>query len=482
MPINSFLYPSKNVPTTFEVANSCRFNDGDSAYMHKTPGSSGNRRKFTFSCWIKKGDIAPGDDTCLFSGDNSGDDTRPDDIRIRDTGKLYVSFRNTNDGIVSTKRVLKDPSAWMNIVVAVDTEQGTAANRVKIYINGVQESNLEGDGSGNPTYPSEDHDCTGFGRDTKITVGARSKDSPDKFFDGYMAEVCYIDGSQLAATSFGEFDEDSPTIWKPIDVSGLTFGTNGFYLDFEDSSNLGNDANGGTDLTEVNLAATDQCSDSPTNNFCVMNILDNYIPASTFSEGNCVITTPSSNYQYNTGTFGLTAGKWYFEMKMTTNATGDFVGIAGRVCGGALHMAGYYNDTWAYSSYDGKYFTNNTGSSYGDSWATDNTIIGVYIDLDNNKLYFAKNGTVQNSGTGISITDPASVTNGAYHPSVGDNWNGDSGTYHMNFGNPTYALSSAQSDKNGYGQFEYDPSSGTFDGSSKDFLAICSKNLGSDGG
>ena len=232
----------------------------------------------------------------------------------------------------------------------------------------------------------------------------------------------------------------------------------------------------------ANLAAIDQATDTPTNNFCVMNSLDNYIASSTFSEGNLKIVTPSSNYQYNTGTFGLTAGKWYFEMKMTTNATGDFVGIAGRVCGGALHMAGYYNDTWAYSSYDGKYFTNNTGSSYGDSWATDDTIIGVYIDLDNNKLYFAKNGTVQNSGTGISITDPASVTNGAYHPSVGDNWNGDSGTYHMNFGNPTYALSSAQSDTNGYGSFEYDPSSGTFDGSSKDFLAICSKNLGSDGG
>ena len=454
----------------YEVANSCRFNDGDSAYMTKTPGSDGNRQTFTISVWLKRGTLGSVQNILGSSDSGFGNGLF---LQFQADDTLRFGFQDPNQ-FKATNRVFRDCGAWYNIIIAVNVNESSNSDRVKIFVNGTQETSF---GTDNTMTDAD----KGWNNQQAHSVG-RSGAYDSQYFDGYLAEVVSIDGSQLNASSFGEFDEDSPKIWKPIDVSGLTFGTNGFYLDFEDSSNLGNDANGGTDLTENNLAATDQCSDSATNNFCVMNVLDNYIPASTFSEGNCVITTPSSNYQYNTGTFGLTAGKWYFEMKMTTNATGDFVGIAGRVCGGALHMAGYYNDTWAYSSYDGKYFNNNTGTSYGNSWATDNTIIGVYIDLDNNKLYFAKNGTVQNSGTGISITDPASVTNGAYHPSVGDNWNGDSGTYHMNFGNPTYAHSSAQSDKNGYGQFEYDPSSGTFDGSSKDFFAICSKNLGSDGG
>jgi len=465
----------------YEVANSCRFNDGDSAYMHKTPGSSGNRRKFTFSCWIKKGDIAPGDDTCLFSGDNSGDDTRPDDIRIRDTGKLYVSFRNTNDGIVSTQRVLRDPSAWMNIVVAVDTEQGTAANRVKIYINGVQESNLEGDGSGSPTYPSEDHDCTGFGRDTKITVGARSKDSPDKFFDGYMAEVCYIDGSQLAATSFGEFDEDSPTIWKPKDVSGLTFGTNGFYLDFEASDNLGNDANGGTDLTEVNLAATDQSTDTCTNNFATLNplLLNSGL---TFSEGNLNLVSSNANYRHAISTIAVQNGKWYAEFK----AVSGFSSVDKSV--GIYRTDNAYNPTnglgnyttgttWSYGAH-GDVRTNNGVSQTGVGTFTDGDIIAVAMDLDNNKLYFAKNNTWINSGdpeSGATGTGSYAITSGDfYHFAVTSISSGGAALWSSNFGSPNYANSSDAADANGYGAFEYAPPSG--------YLSLCTKNLGSDGG
>ena len=428
--------------TGYNVANSCRFNDGDSAYMHKTPGSAGNRRKFTFSCWIKKGDIAPGDDTCLFSGNNSDDETRPDDIRIRTTGKLYVSFRNTNDGIVSTQRVLRDPSAWMNIVVAVDTEQGTAANRVKIYINGVQESNLEGDGSGSPTYPSEDHDCTGFGRDTKITVGARARNTPDKFFDGYMAEVCYIDGSQLAATSFGEFDEDSPTIWKPIDVSGLTFGTNGFYLDFEDSSNLGNDKNGGTDLTEVNLAATDQATDTPTNNFATLNpLIDKGI---TYSEGNVHYkNTHGSNSEYTHPTIqNVSNGRWYYEIRMGS-ANND-------------SAYEYFGSPTAYVKTDDNIHPSGTTTvSSGD-------IFGFYLNYEDGQITIHRNGSeIYQSSSGISLsTTTAQIA--AFNNTE----------YQANFGNPSYSISSGNADANGYGNFEYSPVL-----SSVNFYSLCTKNL-----
>jgi hypothetical protein len=454
--------------TGYDVANSCRFNDGDSASMHKTPGSAGNRRKFTFSCWIKKGDIAPGDDTVLFSGDNSGDDSRPDDIRIRDTGKLYVSFRNTGDGIVSTQRVLRDPSAWMNIVVAVDTEQGTAANRVKIYINGVQESALEGDGSGSPTYPSQDHDCTGFGRDTKITVGARSKDTPDKFFDGYMAEVCYVDGSQLAPTSFGEFDEDSG-IWKPIDVSGLTFGTNGFYLDFEDSSALGNDKAGSNNFTVNNLTAIDQSTDTCTNNFATMNPLDNYFAGSTFSEGNLKIVTTGGNITYNTSTIGFSSGKWYMETKLA-GSSGYTVGVVRGVAtaNDNGNKLGNRADGWSYD--DGGDVEHN-GGSLGGSFASysSGNIIGIYADLDNNKLYFSKDGSLQNSGTGLTLTA------GTYFFAVGDNNASNSSTYEVNFGSPSFAISSGNTDGT-YGNFEYSTTI-TGDSASKTFKALNTKNL-----
>ena len=454
----------------YEVANSCRFNDGDSAYMHKTPGSAGNRRKFTFSCWIKKGDIAPSDDTCLFSGNNSDDETRPDDIRIRNTGKLYVSFRNTNDGIVSTQRVLRDPSAWMNIVVAVDTEQGTAANRVKIYINGVQESNLEGDGSGSPTYPSEDHDCTGFGRDTKIAVGGRSKDSVDKFFDGYMAEVCYIDGSQLAATSFGEFNEDSPTIWQPIDVSGLTFGTNGFYLDFEDSANLGNDANGGTDLTEVNLAATDQATATPSNNFCTMNPLV-HTTNITFSEGNCKMVVSSSGAQGGgIGTFGLTAGKWYWEVKIASTVGNHNHGtISENTSELYQNAAGLQNDTgvtcWRNDD-GGEVVVDGSASSNDYGIMADGSIMGIALDMDNYNITYLDDGSALVSDFNMS------TTRGTIFPMI---HTGASTTSEVNFGGcPSFTVSSAASDANGYGNFEHAPPSG--------YLALCSKNLGSTGG
>ena len=139
----------------------------------------------------------------------------------------------------------------------------------------------------------------------------------NNFADLYLSEVVFIDGSSLAPTSFGEFDEDSPTIWKPIDVSGLTFGNNGFYLDFEDSSNLGNDANGGTDFTENNLAATDQTTDTPENNFATLNFLDTYYAQGTLSEGNCKYVGVSGKYDFVMSTIMPTAGKWYCEDKYT---------------------------------------------------------------------------------------------------------------------------------------------------------------------
>ena len=458
------------LPSGYDVANSCRFVSASSSYMHKTPGSAGNLRTWTFSAWVKK--CTNGVDNYLLSSYVDANNTvnvwfNSDDVlecQIKASGNNYK---------LSTNRVFRDVSAWINIIFAVDTTESTEGDRFKIWINGTRETSFATD-----NYPALNTDGV-LNDTTQMNIG--KYDSGTTYFDGYMAEVCLVDGSQLAATSFGEFDEDSPTIWKPIDVSGLTFGTNGFYLDFEDSSNLGNDANGGTDLTEVDLAATDQATDTPTNNFCTMNPLDNYYQGSTFSEGNCQVVTKtgSGSYSFNTATFWLTSGKWYWEIKYSANTSTDhelMVGIASSLAPDAQDALGEQTNNYAYRTSTGQTYTGGSGSSYGDTW-TLNDIVGVYLDLDNNKLYFSKNGTLQNSGTGVSITDPASTTYGAYSPAFGDWSDANSLTGQNNFGGcPSFSISSSVSDDNGFGSFEYSPNI-TGDGSAKKFYALCTKNL-----
>ena len=265
-------------------------------------------------------------------------------------------------------------------------------------------------------------------------------------------------------------------------------GNQGFYLDFKDSSNLGNLVLGtAPDFTSTNLDASNQGTDSPTNNFCVGNSVDNYLSAATFSEGNCKVAFPTSNMAYVTGTFALTAGLWYFEVEadVTTAPAHDVIGIAASSPLDTANFLGEEPNQYSYYAYNGKWVTNNTQTTYGDTY-TANDIIGVYMDLNANKLYFAKNGTIQNSGTGISITAAASTVDGHYFPAFGDWATGAGSTHKANFGGcSAFTVSSGNADSNGYGNFEYSPNDGgsaSFDGSAKNFLAICTKNLGSDGG
>ena len=468
MPINSFLYPGAKFIPPYTVDNSCRFNDNDTAYMHKTPSSSGSQRTFTFSTWWKQGDLASSS-VIFSSGESDGDPNFA--IYYNSSQQLNVLYYEGSSLLqLITNAQYRDPSAWMHICVAIDTTQSTNTNRAKIYINGSQVTSL-----GTATYCNQNVDISINTSSYRMAIGA-GVDNGD-VADGYAAETVFIDGTAYAASDFGEFDEDTPTVFKPKDVSGLTFGTNGFYLDFEDSANLGNDANGGTDLTEVNLAATDQATDTPTNNFATLNPLDNYYASHTFSEGNCKIVTHSGNMSFNTATIPVSSGKWYVEAKVIDNADSNYhhVGITETTSSATSNWIGVSATHYGLTGYDGKYWRNNSGTSYGVSNTT-NDIVGMYIDLDNNKLYFAKNGTVMNSGTGISITAAASTTNGYYLISYGDWENASTATWEVNFGSPTYSVSSSNSDPNGYGSFEYSTTI-TGDGSSKSFYALCTKNL-----
>ena len=445
----------------YEVANSCRFNDGDSPDLQKTNGSSGNRKTWTFSAWIKRGVL--GTTQNFFSGGTDGDNQNYTRIQFNTDNDIYIA--HVDGGSTATEKQtdmkFRDVSAWYHIVWVLDTTQGTAANREKLYVNGVQVTSFSTN-----TIPAEDYETT-MNENVGIFVGNQL--GTWEFFDGYMAEVCFIDGQALTPTSFGEFDEDSPTIWKPIDVSGLTFGTNGFYLDFEASDNLGNDANGGTDFTETNLAATDQAVDSPTNNFCTMNPLDNYYANATLSEGNLKVVTGSSREASSSSTFYLTQGKWFWETKFLSSSA-PFVGIQPVVSSSNTATAAVLQTNGLGILKTGKVETTD-GSGGSTELAsydtfTTNDIIGVALDLDGNKIYFYKNGSILGE-SGVSITDPASTTNGHYMVAIGCIAGTD--TISMNFGNPAFSISSGNADDNGYGNFEYEVPSG--------YYALCTKNL-----
>ena len=465
---------SATAAVAYSIDNSCRF-DGSSAYLQKTFATATDAKLFTVSTWVKRGNL--GDAGAIWSGYHNGSNYITLAFKDDDTLRFQNASASVNMHYVTT-RVFRDPAAWYHILAIVDTTDGTAGDRQQIWINGVRETSFS--------------TSTAFGVNAVPELGATDKENivgrdggDGDYFDGYMAEHFLIDGTAYAATSFGEFDEDSPTIWKPIEVSGLTFGNSGYYLDFADSANLGNDANGGTDLDENGLDATDQATDTPTNNFCVMNPLDNYYNSATFAEGNCKVTTNGSTYAYNTGTVGLSAGLWYWEVKVTTSESSNdnLIGIADKVADATSNYLGEDANAYGLYGYNGDIRNNGSGSSYGDSYSTD--VIGVYLDLDNSKLYFAKDGVIMNSGTGVSITAVGSTTHGFYFPALGDWDSTGSMVVEVNFGNPVSALSSAVADANGYGNFEYDPSDGgsaSFDGSAKNFLALCTKNLGSDGG
>ena len=470
--------------TSFSVDNSCRF-DGSTSFMEKDQGTPTDRDKFTMSFWIKRGNLDTAYRNVLQGNGGSTDYTTCtfNSSDQMDFGNRQGAGAGGHKGRLITNRRFRDPAAWYHFVCVWDSGNASAGDRMKMYVNGVEETSFATD-----TNPVLDEDPATDSGD-KIYIGAHN--GTGYFWDGYMAEVYFCDGQAYGPTDFGEFDSDSPTIWKPKDASGdLTFGNNGFYLDFKDSANLGNDANGGTDLAETGLDATDSSTDTPTNNFCTINSLDNYWFASTLSEGNCKTVTGSSAYCWHTTTMGLTAGKWYWEVKHpTAQATASsFDGIVTAPPASKTVVLGVTNSSdYSLNGNDGKTHNGSgTGATYAAAVAT-NGIVGVALDLDNNKIYYSHNGawgdgsgswdsTTFDAAVGaVSITAAASTASGFYFPAVGDYASGAAATFEMNFGGcPAFAISSAQSDDNDLGIFEYDPPTG--------FLAICTKNLGSDGG
>ena len=451
---------SATAPTTYSVANSVRFNRADSPTLLKAFGTPTNQDKWTFSIWCKRSGLGTTQNLCACQ--SSG--TKLTSLRFDSDNTLnFYDYNSGYNGRIATNRVFRDVAAWYHIVIVWDSGNATAGNRMRMYVNGIEETSF-----GTDTNPDQNLDSDMNTSGENLDIGHAADGN---YFDGYLAEAVFCDGQTYAASDFGEFDETTPSIWKPKDVSGLTFGTNGCYLDFEASDNLGNDANGGTDLTEGNLAAADQATDSPTNNFATFNSAIRLGGNSTLSEGNCVNYMDAAGYESVWSTIMVTKGKWYCEFKFIAGSH-QYTAILGEnlvndyyenVVGGVPNVA--YNHA-------GNKQIDGAQSSYGDTYTTGD-IIGVALDYTNNFIYFSKNGTFQNSG---DPTSGATGTGGLALPSTthayafGVSKYADQGSVGVNFGGcPGFAISSGNADGDGYGNFEYAVPSGYF--------ALCTKNL-----
>ena len=481
------------------ITNSLRLNDDDSPSL-SLDLSSPNTDKFTLSMWVKM----TGARTQLGSLGKrltgEAGDNRSIDIEQGSTGRLGISaYNGVADSNVAAYNsntgegpLLRDTSAWYHFVYAFDTGQGTAANRFKWYINGVLQS-----GYNTTTTPSQNADL--FDSSGSMIRIGKAINNESRFGDMYIAQYYYVDGQQYDHTYFGEFNDNG--VWVPVENGkgaggAITFGTNGFYLEFKqtgtsaNASGIGADTSGnGKQITHANLAAIDITTDTPQNNFCTMNPLMSFAGASdgidAFSEGNTVVDSNNDTSAAGS-TFGVKNGKWYYEAKLITGdqsstnfSTGwcqvDYEGQKG-TGNGVGFMSGEDN---ASMDVGGNIIFNNSGSGNQATFGnrSTNDIFQVAVDLDNNKMWFGVNGTWSNGSASQSTTFDASNSDFSsifdtagvdYMPAFAQSSTGQT-VLAYNFGNPSYSISSGNADANGYGNFEYAVPSG--------FYSLCTKNL-----
>jgi hypothetical protein len=468
-----------------QIANSCRFQPNGSSldsteYLSRTQGTPTNVDKCTISFWIKRSEVGSrmyGMTGSGYSGQYSyitfgGDGSDADHFFwLQNPGSITVQLESN--------ALFRDTSAWYHIVIANDSTQSTAADRNKIYINGVHYTDW-GDFT---TYSTLNSDFLMNASGHKIFVGSGGASASNAYLplNGYIAEYCFVDGTQYAATDFGESKNG---VWIPKDPSGLTFGNNGCYLKFESSSDLGNDSSGNNnDFTVTGVSAHDQMLDSPTfgsegsANFPTVNVLDPTLTASVVSNGNLQLTETISNFGAKANFAIPLTGKWYWEAYVNNGVYQEtWAGITGITADssgdgrGGSDNATTYGASW--SNYSGsnmyirKYIAGVESSESGSFGTTTDTIIGIAINRDDDEAKFYKDNALQFT-TAISATQE-------YFPAGGGGGGTDAGTIGVwNFGQDgTFAgneTAQGNADGNGYGNFYYSPPT--------DHLALCSGNL-----
>ena len=487
MPVNKDFYTlagSSGQSTGYEINQSIRFNDDDSPKMTRTPSGAGNRKTWTWSAWIKRGALST--DQWLFGSYSDAQNFTAiyldsTNHSTDNTFRVYEYNGNVLKYWVYGSQRFRDPSAWYHFVVNFDSTNAVSSERIRLYVNGSRITDLAQE-----TQPSLNYD-TFINTTNEHRIGTFNN---NYYFDGYMSEIHLIDGYAYGPEYFGEFDDYDN--WIPKQYSG-SYGTNGFKIDGRDSSDLGDDESGnGNDFTANGLAAHDQVSDSPTNNFPTFNPI--YADVSglnsiTLANGNLQGTGTSGQFDHKTATFNLPqSGKWYFEYYLGGLYTGFgicIVGQEGTITGGyglgnlsTSQGFGYQNN----SIYNGSGQTTDFG--LGNRSAGD--IMSAAFDVDNDKVYIGINNTYiaadgGNDGNPSSGANPTVTTSFSLSTNdiiLGFYLSSSSSSVYLNFGQEgTFAgnkTAGGNSDANGIGNFLYSvPTS---------YLAICSKNLFSSGG
>ena len=449
-----------------------------SSRFQRTNSADGSSTQATLSAWVKYSADVSQSVPIFMAPDAAGNDRLY--IQITSAEEMGGTHRSPDCDFSSTDDVkLRDPAAWYHIVAAINTSDSTAADRIKIYVNNERITLTFATGGGLGSGANIHFNRNGF----KNIFGYNdiTNDGVSNLTDMYFAEVIKCDGQVLAPTDFAEYDDDGVWVPKTGLADSLTFGTTGYYYNFADSSDLGNDVSGnGNDASDV--SNTTQSLDTPSNSFAVLNTI-NAASGGTFNiDLNRTRVKGADTIEgYTASTLGFSKGKWYFECETNFNTQGvigiTFDGDTGQVADDIRSDRYPGNATYSYGYIlsSGNKVTNSSSSSYGNSLATGD-ILGVAIDLDNGFLYFSKNGTFQNSGDptsgssgtgGIALTGSGST--GFCFVTVGDNNNAGYGQIDFNFGSPFFSISSGNSDGNGYGNFEYSVPSG--------YYALNSKNL-----
>ena len=469
---NPWLYNPATPFYPFEINQSLRFEDGDSAHLDKTYSSSagGNTKTWTWSCWVKIGDISA--QKMIFSGSTNSSNLMYLQLRgDSQNNRLDITWRQgsgTTRGM-NTNRQFRDISSWYHIVWAVDTTQSTDAYKIRLYINGAEETSFSSD---DRSTISQNSDLIINANSAAHSIGTYSY-SPSAYFDGYMAEVHFVDGLQLDHTSFGQ---TKAGIWIPKNYTG-SHGTTGFYLPFDDGSALGDDESANTnDWTPSGFVATDVVDDTPTRNFAVMNPRDGNSPD--VQEGNLKVygDTSFSVFEGCKGTFPMSSGKWYWEVYINV---GGFTqtGITPTTNTAVISSTNlsYHTDAMTYESNGKKAIgtggtgtapTGRTASNYGATYTTGD-IIGVALDLDSSPttLTFYKNNSTQ----GAAFSSLASDEYVAVHTGIQNNFGVFNFGQDSSFANNKTSGSAEAADANGVGDFFYTPPSG--------FLACSVSNL-----
>ena len=447
------------------------------SYLTHTTSTPTNDKIMTFSFWIKKGleqepimsrHIDASNRFQFYNLDSSAG------------LQLYQQVSGSVEMNLTHDRQLRDFSAWYHYVIAIDTTQATAANRVKIYINGELLS-----GYSTATYPAQNADILFNGSSVVQEIG---RTNASDYYNGYMSHFAFVDGTALAPTVFGETDSTSG-IWKFKAPSGVTWGTNGFHLKFENSGALGTDSSGNSNTFTVN-GSLKQALDTPSNVYATLNPLDKgYTGTMNISKGNNTMDSASSSGDYGMrSTLAVNSGKWYLET-MIPNTGGGAGGntmmimdasifLQQNMQGGSPRAGSWgiqrYDDTKTNLFENGSFISQNTAMWGG---FTTSDIIGIALDCDNGKIYFSKGGVFKdrNGNTGNPATAAYPTFSGLdtskYYTFYTENRsNLDNGTA-VNFGNGlfgTTAISSAGSNGNG-SLFEYDVPSG--------YYALNTKNI-----